>query len=88
MFERRSWFLASLAVFMILFAGNSPANSAPDPEMTFDHNHTFPEVVDYLNGMVKAYPKLARLHTIGKSYLGKSQLMLGQFNWKVLLTGL
>jgi hypothetical protein len=65
-----------LAVFAFLFLGNSQAISAQAAEMKFDHNHTFQEVVDYLNGMVKAYPKLARLHTIGKSYLGNDLLVI------------
>jgi len=45
-------------------------------ELKFDHNHTFAEVVKYLNDVVKKHPKLARLHTIGKSYLGNDLLVL------------
>jgi hypothetical protein len=45
-------------------------------EMTFDHNHTFSEVVNYLNDLTKAYPKITRLHTIGKSFLGKDLIVV------------
>ena len=45
-------------------------------EMKFDHNHTFSEVVKYLNDLTTAYPKITRLHTIGKSFLGKDLIVL------------
>lgn len=45
-------------------------------EMKFDHNHTFSEVVKYLNDLTKAYPKITQLHTIGKSFLGKDLIVL------------
>jgi hypothetical protein len=46
------------------------------PELKFDHNHSFAEVVTYLEGVTKAFPKIARLHNIGKSYLGNDLLVL------------
>lgn len=76
MFKRHVCLTVSLVFLMLFCIGNSQATAAQAPEMKFDHNHTFQEVVDYLNGMVKAYPKLARVHTIGKSYLGKDLLVI------------
>ena len=51
------------------------ANAAVE-KLSFDHNYTFAETVRYLNELVKAYPKITELHTIGKSYLGKDLLVL------------
>ena len=76
MFKKRVWFSVSFFILMLIFVGNSQANAAHSPELKFDHNHTFQEVVNYLNGMVKAYPKLARVHTIGKSFLGNDLLVI------------
>ena len=52
------------------------AASAAVEKLSFDHNYTFAETVRYLNEVVKAYPKITQLHTIGKSYLGKDLLVL------------
>lgn len=52
-----------------------PARAAVE-KLSFEHNYTFAETVRYLNELVKAYPKLTELHTIGKSYLGKDLLVL------------
>ena len=52
------------------------AESAPQPEIVFDHIHTYQEVVDYLNAVRAYYPMLTELHTIGKSYLGEDLLVL------------
>ena len=76
MFKPRSWIFVLFAFFVLLFIGNLQAIAAQAPELKFDHNHTFKEVVDYLNGMVKAYPKLARVHTIGKSYLDNDLMVI------------
>jgi len=74
---QRKWILSG---FFILFLTFSPASllkgKANGPELKFDHNHTYGEVVAYLHNMVKAFPKLARVHNIGKSYLGKDLLVL------------
>ncbi len=48
----------------------------PQPEIVFDHIHTYQEVVDYLNAVAEHYPALTELHTIGKSYLGNDLLVL------------
>ncbi|MCP4723470.1 MAG: hypothetical protein GY863_00465, partial [bacterium] len=45
-------------------------------DLRFDHNHTFNEVVDYLNSVTRAYPDITRLHVIGKSYLGKDLVVI------------
>ena len=50
--------------------------TTPDPELLFDHIHTYQEVVDYLNAAVASYTQLTTLHTIGQSYLGKDLLVL------------
>jgi len=52
------------------------------PELKFDHNHTFKEVVDYLNAVTKTYPDITELYTIGKSYLGNDLLVLEITNKK------
>ena len=59
--------------FFLLPAG---AGAQTAPELVFDHNHTFEETVTYLHGVVKNFPKIARLHTIGKSFLGNDLLVL------------
>ncbi len=45
-------------------------------ELRFDHNHTYADVVAYLNQVVRNYPEIARLHNIGKSYEGRDLLVL------------
>ena len=45
-------------------------------DLRFDHNHTFAEVVDYLNQVVRSYPEIARLHNIGQSYEGRDLLVI------------
>jgi len=64
-----------LAAVMMLFI---PAHEicAQSPELKFDHNHTYSDVVDYLYGLLRAYPDIAKLHNIGKSYLGKDLLVM------------
>ena len=68
----------TIPVFFLLaaFVSISLIGAAKAPELTFDHNYTYKEVVAYLNGLVKAYPNITKLHTIGKSYLGKDLLVL------------
>jgi len=80
MFSRRFWRSVSFVIFMLFVIVNSKAMAAQAPELKFDHNHTFQEVADYLNGMVKAYPQLARVHTIGKSFLGNDLLVIAISN--------
>ena len=64
-------------VFLALPLGlNPPPAGAQNAEIAFDHNHTLAEVVDYLEAVVDAYPTLARIHTIGKSYEGRDLLVL------------
>ncbi len=50
--------------------------TAQAPQLRFDHNHTFQEVVDYLLQVTAAYPEIARLHNIGSSYEGRDLLVL------------
>ena len=73
---RRIGFVVSFSVLLLVFAVHPGKSAANSPELKFDHNHTFSEVVAYLNGVTKAYPKITKLHTIGKSYLGKDLLVL------------
>jgi hypothetical protein len=49
---------------------------AQAPELEFDHNHTYAEVVNYLEQVVRAYPNITKLHTIGNSYEGRDLLVL------------
>ncbi len=70
--ESRVAFLLALTV--LVFSTNPLVADAP--EVLFDHIHAFSEVVDYLDGVVASYPEIAKLHKIGKSYLGKDLLVL------------
>jgi hypothetical protein len=69
-----------LPIFSILLLSVSvvlPLNgTATTPELKFDHNHTYGEVVVYLQSVIESFPTLAKLHNIGKSYLGKDLLVL------------
>ena len=58
-----------------LLAVENPAR-AQGPEIRFDHNHTFNEVMDYLEAVEAAFPSITRLHTIGQSYQGRDLLVL------------
>ncbi|MBM3789016.1 MAG: hypothetical protein FJW35_01550 [Acidobacteria bacterium] len=61
---------------------SSGGQAAAAAAIQFDHNHTFAEVVTYLKAVIETYPDIARLHTIGKSYLGKDLLVLEITNRK------
>ncbi len=50
--------------------------AATAPELKFDHNHTYGEVVVYLQDVIASFPTLAKLYNIGKSNLGKDLLVL------------
>lgn len=66
-----------LLAFLFMTLSFSFVSGEPSaPKIRFDHNHTFKEVVAYLQGVIKAYPSITKLHTIGKSYLGKDLLVL------------
>ncbi len=68
-----------LVLFLCLFSGLkliASQNNVQAQELKFDHNHKFSEVVDYMNGLVKKYPDIVRLHNIGKSYEGRDLLVL------------
>ena len=66
-----NWPRLATALFLaFLLAFSATPSRAQNAEISFDHNHTFSEVVDYLNAVVRAYPSIAKLHTIGKSYRG------------------
>ena len=84
----RSQRLAIVSFFVaIAFIATSSLNAALTPPLKFDHNYTYSEVVAYLQGLIKTYPKITKLHTIGKSYLGKDLLVLeitNQTNGKAL----
>lgn len=69
--KKRIW-LKTIVVFIILSLGVF----ASAEELKFEFNHTFGEVVDYLNGLTKTYPNITKLHNIGKSFLGRDLLVL------------
>ncbi len=52
------------------------------PELVFDHVHTYAETAAYMRAAATAFPGITRLHTIGKSYLGKDLLVLEITNQK------
>ena len=56
---------------------------AQAPELLFDHNHTYAEVTDYLQRVVRAYPNITKLHTIGQSYEGRDLLVLEVTNQNI-----
>jgi hypothetical protein len=74
---KKSLCAAILVVFLFSFSAAFPADEAVGaPKLRFDHNHTFSEVATYLKEVTKAYPKITKLHTIGKSFLGTDLLVL------------
>lgn len=64
------------ACLVIAFSAASSGNPPQSPQLSFDHNHTYDEVVEYLQGVVRAFPDITRLHNIGKSYQGRDLLVL------------
>ncbi|KPJ89523.1 MAG: hypothetical protein AMS18_12380 [Gemmatimonas sp. SG8_17] len=68
--------LAAVLLAVPLLAFSSPPCVAQAPELVFDHNHTYAEVVDYLQRVVRTYPNITRLHTIGQSFEGRDLLVL------------
>jgi hypothetical protein len=72
----RSGSFAAVPILALLLALASVPVRAQHPEIVFDHNHTYGEVVDYLEAVVDAYPSLAKLHTIGTSFQGRDLLVL------------
>jgi len=68
-------FAAAFSVALLLAITATPT-SAQRADISFDHNHTFSEVADYLNAVVRAYPSITKLHNIGKSYEGRDLLVL------------
>jgi len=69
-------FFSMVPALALHLAFTPTATYAQTPEILFDHNHTFSEVVDYLEAVVEAYPTITRLHNIGKSYEGRDLLVL------------
>jgi hypothetical protein len=65
---KRFRYLLILSASLFLFSIQAVVQAQ---EIKFDHNHTFSEVVDYLQEIVKEYPDITNLLTIGKSYMGK-----------------
>jgi hypothetical protein len=63
-------------MFALLLALPATPGLAQGPDIQFDHNHTYSEVVEYLDAVVAAYPSITKLHTIGKSYQGRDLLVL------------
>jgi len=65
-----------LALGAVFFSSGFSQSSGVLAELKFDHNHTYGETVAYLKAVTQAFPNIARLHAIGKSYLGKDLLVL------------
>jgi len=76
MCNRKLWLIIPFSFLLMAFSAASLEDETQAPELKFDHNHTYSDVVEYLQGVIKAYPDIARLHNIGKSYLGKDLLVL------------
>jgi len=75
MLKTRRYFGIMLLAGAIVGMTSSPITGAV-AKLTFDHNYTFAEVAKYLEDVTAAYPKITKLHTIGKSYLGQDLLVL------------
>ncbi len=73
--NRRTLFFVAPALALFLAFATSPIR-AQNPQLLFDHNHTFSEVADYLEAVVDAYPGITKLHNIGKSFEGRDLLVL------------
>ncbi len=78
--NRKSWL--AVALFAGVLASPEHARMQTAPRIVFDHTHTFAETAVYLAAVSKAYPEITRLHTIGKSFLGKDLLVLEITNRK------
>ncbi len=68
--------LIAVLLAVPLLAFNSAPCMAQAPELRFDHNHNYAEVADYLQRVVRAYPNITKLHTIGQSFEGRDLLVL------------
>ncbi|MFC2168008.1 M14 family metallopeptidase [Acidobacteriota bacterium] len=69
--KKKIW-LKTIVFFTVLSLGALVSAE----ELKFEFNHTFGEVVDYLNGLTKTYPNITKIHNIGKSFLGNDLLVL------------
>lgn len=67
-------FILTFLIAALAFAFTAPP--LPAYELNFHRNHLNDEVVAYLKWVAKTYPHITRLHTIGKSYLGKDLFVL------------
>lgn len=73
---RWSSFLKAVTALALPLSLTPQPAQAQRADIAFDHNHTFSEVVEYLEAVVEAYPTLTKLHTIGQSYQGRDLLVL------------
>ena len=72
-----------VCLVVLLGIPSARTNAGQDTgNLVFNHNHTFTEVVAYLNDVVRDHSNIARLHVIGKSYLGNDLLVLEITNEK------
>ena len=76
MHKHGSWMAHLLFSLIVFFTAVSFPAAAPSPELKFDHNHTYGEVVAYLQDLTRNYPNITKLLTIGKSFQGKDLLVL------------
>ena len=76
MIKKIFWRWAVLFSLLPATTATFTAGAAPGIELKFDHNHTYAEVVSYLKLVTETYPKITKLHVIGKSFQGKDLLVL------------
>lgn len=76
MYNRIFCFVILICLMLMHFSAATIEGQTSVPELKFDHNHTYSEMVIYLKALAGAYPNIARLHNIGKSYLGRDLLVL------------
>lgn len=72
--NRKGWLAVVVVVAILLTPEDARLQTLP--RIVFDHTHTFAETAAYLTAVSKAYSEITRLHTIGKSFLGKDLLVL------------
>lgn len=65
----------SLYVFAAALMVSSPVASK-EPQLKFDHTHSYSEIAAYMRAVAETYPQLTRLITIGESYEGRDLLVL------------
>lgn len=65
-----------LALVIGFFIVPSAAISSEAPTIEFDHTHSYTEIAAYMRAVAQAFPKITKLHNIGKSYEKRDLLVM------------